>query len=109
MKQNLERVLFSVDDAVSFLSEQKEKSFDLFALSNILELVKSDYGVKLSEQVARTARPGALICLRSIFPKDEPVLRDLNGSLQYKAELSAQMEAKDRSCFCNFIQVYEKQ
>ncbi len=109
LKQNLERVLFSVDDAVSFLSEQKEKSFDLFALSNILELVKSDYGVKLSEQVARTARPGALICLRSIFPKDEPVLRDLNGSLQYKAELSAQMEAKDRSCFCNFIQVYEKQ
>lgn len=108
LKQNLPRLSFCVDDAVSWLSEQKDSSIDMFALSNILELVKSDYGIKLAEQVARTARPGALVCLRSIFPKDMPVLRDLNGTLQYRADLSAEMEAKDRSCFCNFIQVYEK-
>lgn len=108
LKQNLPRLSFCVDDAVSWLSEQKDSSIDMFALSNILELVKSDYGVKLAEQVARTARPGALVCLRSIFPKDMPVLRDLNGTLQYRADLSAEMEAKDRSCFCNFIQVYER-
>lgn len=108
LKENLPRVLFSVDDAVGWLEEQKDNSIDMFALSNILELVKSDYGVKLAEQVSRTARPGALICLRSIFPKDEPVLRDLNGKLKYMPELSAEMEAKDRSCFCNFIQVYQK-
>ena len=108
LKQNLPRISFSVDDAVGWLSDQKDNSIDMFALSNILELVKSDYGVKLAEQVSRTARPGALICLRSIFPKGAPVLRDLDGTLHYKAELSAEMEAKDRSCFCNFIQVYEK-
>ncbi len=108
LKQNLPRISFSVDDAVGWLSEQKDKSIDMFALSNILELVKSDYGIKLAEQVARTARPGALICLRSIFPKDTPVLRDLEGTLHYKAELSDEMQAKDRSCFCNFIQIYEK-
>lgn len=108
LKENLPRVLFSVDDAVGWLEEQKDNSVDMFALSNILELVKSDYGIKLSEQVSRTARPGALICLRSIFPKDEPVLRDLNGKLKYMPELSAEMEVKDRSCFCNFIQVYQK-
>jgi S-adenosylmethionine-diacylglycerol 3-amino-3-carboxypropyl transferase len=108
LKENLPRVLFSVDDAVGWLEEQKDNSIDMFALSNILELVKSDYGIKLAEQVSRTARPGALICLRSIFPKDEPVLRDLNGKLKYMPELSAEMEAKDRSCFCNFIQVYQK-
>lgn len=108
LKENLPRVLFSVDDAVSWLEEQKDNSVDMFALSNILELVKSDYGIRLAEQVSRTARPGALICLRSIFPKDEPVLRDLNGKLKYMPELSAEMEAKDRSCFCNFIQVYQK-
>lgn len=109
LKQNLPRVSFAVDDAVGWLSEQKEKSVDMFALSNILELVKSDYGIRLGEQVARTARPGALICLRSIFPKQDPVLRDLDGSLKYLPELSADMEAKDRGCFCNFIQVYQKQ
>lgn len=108
LKQNLPRISFSVDDAVGWLSEQKDSSIDMFALSNILELVKSDYGVKLAEQVSRTARPGALICLRSIFPKDTPVLRDLHGSLRYREDLSREMEAKDRSCFCNFIQVYEK-
>lgn len=108
LKQNLPRILFSVDDAVGWLSEQKDSSIDMFALSNILELVKSDYGVKLAEQVSRTARPGALVCLRSIFPKDAPVLQDLNGTLHFRADLSAEMEAKDRSCFCNFIQVYEK-
>ncbi len=108
LKQNLPRISFSVDDAVGWLTEQKDSSIDMFALSNILELVKSDYGVKLAEQVSRTARPGALICLRSIFPKDTLVLRDLNGTLQYRADLSAEMETKDRSCFCNFIQVYEK-
>lgn len=108
LKENLPRVLFSVDDAVSWLEEQKDNSVDMFALSNILELVKSDYGIRLAEQVSRTARPGALICLRSIFPKDEPVLLDLNGKLKYMPELSAEMEAKDRSCFCNFIQVYQK-
>lgn len=108
LKENLPRVLFSVDDAVGWLEEQKDNSIDMFALSNILELVKSDYGIKLAEQVSRTARPGALICLRSIFPKDEPVLRDLNGKLKYMPELSAEVEAKDRSCFCNFIQVYQK-
>lgn len=108
LKKNLSRVLFSVDDAVGWLEEQKDNSVDMFALSNILELVKSDYGIKLAEQVSRTARPGALVCLRSIFPKDEPVLRDLNGRLKYMPELSAEMEAKDRSCFCNFIQVYQK-
>jgi S-adenosylmethionine-diacylglycerol 3-amino-3-carboxypropyl transferase len=99
LKENLPRVLFSVDDAVGWLEEQKDNSIDMFALSN---------GIKLAEQVSRTARPGALICLRSIFPKDEPVLRDLNGKLKYMPELSAEMEAKDRSCFCNFIQVYQK-
>ncbi len=108
LKQNLPRVSFAVDDAVGWLSEQKDKSVDMFALSNILELVKSDYGIKLGEQVARTARPAALVCLRSIFPKQDPVLRDLEGSLKYLPELSAEMEAKDRSCFCNFIQVYQK-
>lgn len=107
--QNLSRISFSIDDAVGYLSEQKENTIDMFALSNILEIVKSDYGIKLAEQVARTARKGAIVCLRSIFPKDGPVLRDLNGTLKYNPELSAQMEAKDRSCFCNFIQIYEKQ
>lgn len=109
LKDNLARISFSIDDAVGYLSEQKENTIDMFALSNILEIVKSDYGVKLAEQVSRTARKGAIVCLRSIFPKDGPVLRDLNGTLKYKPELSAEMEAKDRSCFCNFIQVYEKQ
>jgi S-adenosylmethionine-diacylglycerol 3-amino-3-carboxypropyl transferase len=107
--QNLSRISFSIDDAVGYLSEQKENTIDMFALSNILEIVKSDYGIKLAEQVARTARKGAIVCLRSIFPKDGPVLRDLNGTLKYNPELSAQMEAQDRSCFCNFIQIYEKQ
>jgi len=109
LRANLERVNFSVDDAVGWLEGQKENTVDMFALSNILELVKSDYGIKLAEHVSRTARPGALVCLRSIFPKDEPVLKDLNGKLKYMPELSAEMEAKDRSCFCNFIQVYQKQ
>lgn len=108
LKQNLARVQFSVDDAVSFLADQKDSTIDMFALSNILEISKSDYSIKLAEEVSRTARKGALICLRSIFPKDMPVLRDLNGSLEYKAGLSAEMEALDRSSFCNFIQVYEK-
>ncbi len=109
LKANLQRINFSVDDAVGWLEEQRENTVDMFALSNILELVKSDYAIKLAEQVSRTARPGALICLRSIFPKSDPVLRDLNGKLKYLPELSAEMEAKDRSCFCNFIQVYQKQ
>jgi S-adenosylmethionine:diacylglycerol 3-amino-3-carboxypropyl transferase len=96
-------------DAVAWLKEQESHSIDFFGLSNILEIVKSDYGKTLSEEIARTAKSGAVICVRAIFPgaaSTAPILSEASRRLIYDQPLSQELQAIDQSMFCNFIQIF---
>ncbi len=95
-------------DALSWLRLQPSCSIDMFALSNILEIVKSAYGQNLAQEIARTATDGARVITRSIFPPSAPILKDQEGRLRFEPEFSAMFEAKDKSCFCNVIQIYSR-
>ncbi|HVF11346.1 MAG TPA: hypothetical protein VNA16_11105, partial [Abditibacteriaceae bacterium] len=63
-----------------------------------------EYSVRLMQAVARAARPGALVCLRSIFPPLSGAFGVL-PQFQHDLELSQRLAQQDRSLFCRFIRV----
>ncbi len=92
-------------DAARWLEARPSASIGFFALSNILEVTTPDYTVRLLEAVCHAAKPGALVCLRSLFPPAPDELGQFGEKLALDAALSARLESMDRSLFCKFIRV----
>jgi S-adenosylmethionine-diacylglycerol 3-amino-3-carboxypropyl transferase len=110
LREGIKRMHLYCVDAIDWLRNQADESVDFFAFSNILELVTREYAEEMARQTARTAKSGAYIVLRSILPnKVHNVLEEQGATLKFEAELSNELESKDRSCFCNFIKIYRKE
>lgn len=102
----LARAHLSIGDAAAFLEEQPSASIGFFALSNILEVAAPEYAGRLVEAIGRAAKPGAVVCLRSIFPPAPDLLGRCRERLTLDGALSEELARIDRSLFCKFIQVY---
>jgi len=128
IQANIDRLNLVCDDTIAWLAEQPAASIDYFGLSNILELLPLDYAAKLRAQIVRCGRPGAIVCVRSIFRRRAAVFREdsaeavtseaarsgadsasknsCSGNLVFDRALSDQAEKMDRSLFCNFYEIY---
>lgn len=96
-------------DAAQWLENQPPGSIGFFAFSNILEISSLDYAARLLRAVAHAAKPGAVVCLRSIFPFNEALLKQAAeiANLHYRQLESAPLAQKDRSFFCTNLLVLE--
>lgn len=109
LSENLSNLSLTCAGTVDWLEKQPDNSIDYFGLSNILELLPSDYAVSVQKQILRCARKDAIICVRGIFPREGPVFSAEaanNRSLVFDAELSTSAGKIDRSLFCNFYQIF---
>jgi S-adenosylmethionine-diacylglycerol 3-amino-3-carboxypropyl transferase len=105
VRAGLSRLTLACADAAAWLAAQPAASISFFALSNILEVTTPDYTAHLARAIRHTARPGALVCLRSIFPPGSNDLCRHEETLRLDKTLSAELDRIDRSPFCRFIQV----
>jgi S-adenosylmethionine-diacylglycerol 3-amino-3-carboxypropyl transferase len=100
------RVTFACSDAAAWLSAQPPAAIGFFALSNILETAPRADAIRLGEAVLHAAKPGAIVCLRSILPPGEENLHQLCPGLAPDAALAAKVAQLDRSPFCRFVQIF---
>jgi S-adenosylmethionine-diacylglycerol 3-amino-3-carboxypropyl transferase len=99
----------SCEDVLSWLQKQDANSIDYFGMSNVLELLPADYARALVPHLIRCGRSGAVICVRSIFPRyGQKVLVDDSGTISFDKELTDEAAERDRSLFCNFYEVYRR-
>jgi S-adenosylmethionine-diacylglycerol 3-amino-3-carboxypropyl transferase len=101
----VDRLHVQCADAAAWLERQPSSTIDFFALSNILELTTRDYAARLAKAILHSAKPGALACLRSIFPPDPDAFRGFGERLIAEDEIAAALSRTDRSPFCRFLQV----
>ncbi len=128
IEANIDRLNLVCEDTVAWLAKQPAASIDYFGLSNILELLPPDYAVRLRAEIVRCGRPGAIVCVRSIFRRRAAVFREdsagaitreaakagadsanqnsCSGKLVFDRVLSDKAEEMDRSLFCNFYEIY---
>jgi S-adenosylmethionine-diacylglycerol 3-amino-3-carboxypropyl transferase len=105
VRAGLPNVILAHGDAAGWLEGQPTASIGFFALSNILEVTQRDYATRLAAAVVATAKPGAVICLRSIFPPGPADLLRRHPRFVADEALSAELAQIDRSLFCKFIQI----
>jgi S-adenosylmethionine:diacylglycerol 3-amino-3-carboxypropyl transferase len=95
-------------DVSEHLSDPESTArYDFVALSNVLELLPAEYALQLRSHLISATKPGALILVRSIFPRQSHYFESGDG-LAYSGELSQLAESIDRSLFCNFMEVYRR-
>ncbi len=103
IREGLARTELISADLLAWLTRQPDRSIDFCALSNILEVTDPTYRTRLFSQLRRTARPGAVVCLRSIFsliPAPREEASELDAALTRKAT------EIDRSLGCRNISIY---
>lgn len=103
----LSQTLLECADAMSALEACAPNSIGFFALSNILEITSAEYSHRLLQAVARAAKPGASVCLRSIFPFNEAIIEGAFDDSDVGFEYSSheELERSDRSFFCTNLRV----
>lgn len=104
VKAGMTDIELVVEDAAAWLGTQPARSIDFFGLSNILEVTSPQYTKRLLEAVTHAAKPGAILCLRFIFPPEAGLLPN-NESLELDCELSDYLQQIDRSPFATCIRV----
>lgn len=109
VRKNLSRATLACADAAQWLEKQPQNSIGFFAFSNILEVSSLDYATRLLRAIAHAAKPGAMVCLRSIFPFNEEQLEQAAtaAKLNYRQIDRAALAGKDRSFFCTNLRVLE--
>jgi len=106
IRGRLGRIRAYAADAKKWLAEQPDSSIDVFAMSNICELMDLADTRATFQEVLRTAKPGARICFRNlIIPRDVP--EDLRAFIRKDEALSRRMKAADRSFVYSKVAAYE--
>ncbi|CAN5494146.1 DUF3419 family protein [soil metagenome] len=112
IEANIDKLNLVCEDTIAWLAKQPKASIDYFGLSNILELLAPEYAAELHSQILRCGRPGAIVCVRSIFQRRSQVFEakadgaEAGQSLVFDELLSDKAEKMDRSLFCNFYEIY---
>ena len=89
-------------DAAEWLAVQPAQSIHFFALSNILEVTSVGYAQRLWRALQHTAQPGAIVCMRFIFPPGPDRLLP-EAAAHIDTELSAELQQRDNSPFATCI------
>jgi S-adenosylmethionine:diacylglycerol 3-amino-3-carboxypropyl transferase len=105
VQAGMARVALACGDAAGWLATQTPASIGYFALSNILEVTTPEYTARLVAAILRAAKPGAVVCMRSIFPPGPDDLCRYREQLTPDVALSERLARSDRTFFCRFIQV----
>lgn len=106
IRGRLSRIRVHTADAKKWLADQPDSSIDVFALSNICELMDLADTRLTFQEVLRTAKPGARICFRNlIIPRDVP--EDLRAFIRKDEALSRRMKDADRSFVYSKVAAYE--
>jgi S-adenosylmethionine-diacylglycerol 3-amino-3-carboxypropyl transferase len=106
---NLSNLSLHCDDVRSWFQKQADGSLDYLGMSNVLELLPQSYADALLPELIRCARAGAVVCVRSIFPRHKDrTFDDRSGALVFDRELTDAAQERDRSLFCNFYEVYRR-
>ncbi len=92
-------------ETADWLEGQNAARFDFFALSNITEAISSEMAARLLRAVATTAKPGALVCMRSIFPPQAGTPVPLPERLEDDTALAARLARADRSFACKTLRI----
>ncbi len=105
-RAGLERLTVECHCVEAWLATQPERSLDLFALSNVLELTGPERAAGLLGEVERTAAPGAVVCLRAILPGGLRAMPARVGRLVWDEDATLGAELRDRGVVCNFFRIY---
>ena len=101
LQSSLSKATFVAVDVVDHLRSCLPDSYDLFALSNVLDAASDTYATALLQAAAEAAAPSALLCLRSFFPPQATFLRAA-AAVGWKQDMALKtlLEAENRSPFC---------
>jgi S-adenosylmethionine-diacylglycerol 3-amino-3-carboxypropyl transferase len=102
----LARMALFAADAAGWLERQPASSIGFFALSNIFEVTSSEYARRLETALWQAARPGAIVCSRTIFPPGPETPSFSDDRFAAERDLSEELARSDRSLLCKFIQVF---
>lgn len=106
LKENIDRIHAITADSKYWLAGQPDNHFDVFALSNICELMDEHDTKKLFMEVYRTAKPGARVIFRNLMiPREVP--ESLRKVIVKNKELSRTLQEADRSFVYGKVAAYE--
>jgi S-adenosylmethionine-diacylglycerol 3-amino-3-carboxypropyl transferase len=106
IRSRLCRIHVMTADAKKWLAEQPDSSIDVFAMSNICELMDLADTRLTFQEVLRTAKPGARVCFRNlIIPREVP--EDLRVFIRKNGALSKRIKNADRSFVYSKVAAYE--
>lgn len=105
IKSRLDRVHNIIEDAKVWLESQPADSIDLFALSNISELMSPEDTRRTFEAVFHAAKDTSRICFRNLMiPRTPP--EDMSDRIIRDAALSKELVAGDRSFVYSRVDAY---
>lgn len=97
IKQNLDKLVIQTGDVIEYLEQSPENSFDCYSLSDVSSYLPHEDFIRLLDQILRTARPGARICLRQ-FLSDHHIPDHLHKKLNRNVKLEEELNSED-CCF----------
>jgi len=92
-------------DATTWLEAQSPQTYNFIALSNILDTIGPDQAANLLHAAWRAAKPGAVICLRSLFPHRLEALEINPGYADASISWVRDLRRNDRSLVCHHLRV----
>lgn len=101
IKPHLNRLTTITEDAIQYLEEVPEKSFDRFSMSDISSYLDRTSFERLLRAIYRAARPGARFCLRQLMTRYAIPL-DLSPHFVRDIDLERKLEIEDRTFVYHF-------
>lgn len=105
-KRALSRLTCVTGDAAKVIAEADVSTFDLAALSNILDMTSPDSAETLAEALSQKMKTGAIVLLRFFFPPPKWLLEAFSKWFTYDPKLALACAQADRGLFCKNIYVY---
>ncbi len=96
IKPHLNRLTTITQDALSYLEEVPENSFDRYSMSDISSYIDRPTFEKMMSAIYKSARPGARFCIRQLMTR-YTIPTDLAPHFVRDEDLELELEAKDRA------------
>jgi len=103
LRRRIEGVTLQHSDAATALEAAPAQSFDLIALSNVLELATQQQIIELLRVAGRAIAPAGCVVLRFILPIDRTWIEDAGAGVRIDWERTQQARRFERGPFCTEI------